>query len=144
MSAKTKDVTIRGTEYQIGKLDARTGSYIALTIMTKVLPSFLSEDKLKLGELPKNRVDMTESEFHVIQGHCLAVCRRYTAQRLAEQVMTTDGRFVFPDMADDIPTVLGLTIHALMFSVAPFFEDGGLASVMSLVPDLNPPKVPAA
>lgn len=142
---KSKDIVIRGVEYQINKLDALTGSYIAMTVMTKILPAAMQEDRMGLGQLPKGRTELSEQEFRAIQLHCLAVCRRYEgSNRVPMAILTTDGRFAIPEMEYALTTVLGLTFHALVFSLSPFFEEGGLDSVMSLVPDLHSPKAPAA
>lgn len=141
----TKDVTIKNREYQIHKLGALEGSYIAMTIATKFLPAIMQEEKMGLGELPQGRTEIGEEEFRKIQIYCLAKCKRYEGEnRTPMSVMTTDGRFALPDLEYDIVTVLGLTFNSLMFSITPFFDDGGLDSVMKLVPDLSSPKAPAA
>lgn len=145
MEVLTKDATIKKRDYQIGKLDALVGSYIAVTIATKFLPVIMNEGSMGLGELPKGRTEISEAEFRTIQKHCLMVCKRYEGEsRAPMSVMTTDGRFALPDLEKDIVTVLGLTFHALVFNVTPFFEEGGLNSLMSLAQDLVPPSVQAA
>lgn len=140
---KMKDVEVAGKKYQISKMPARTASWIAVQILTKMLPGVM-ESKLQLANLPVNRSQLTESEFYSIQASCLAVCSRY--ERVGEVVapqpvlmMDGSGRFALPDLEDDVVSVLGLTVHALIFNVSSFFEDGALTAILGARPDPKDP-----
>lgn len=129
MQDKTKDVEIGGQRYRIGRFPARTGSWIAVQIMTKVLPSWLKEVDDGIPEAQKaNRPGMTEEEFRNIQDHCLRACFRQSMNGdggLPTPVLMADGR-LDKDLEDDVVAVMALTVHCLMFNLAPFFQQAEL------------------
>lgn len=134
-----KDVEIGGVKYQIGRMTARTGSWIAAQIISKVLPSVI-ESQMPLEGLPSSRSEMSEIEFQNIQDHCLNVCKKYEligSTEAAVPVMARFGVFAVKDLEYDLLTVLALTIHALLFNISPFFEGDGLKSIMATFQGLS-------
>lgn len=134
-----KDIQIGEFKYRIYRLTARNGSWIVAQIATKILPSGMEGMLGVSSQLPANRQEMTESEFHNIQDHCLRVCSRHDL--IGEQptytvVLRGDGRFSFPDLEFDALTVVTLTVHALLFSCGPFFSEGALKLLMGPVLEL--------
>jgi hypothetical protein len=136
---KTKDVDISGVRYQIGKMTARDGSWIAMQILTKVLPAGLDEKVTGGSSLPAKRSEMSEQEFHNIQDHCLAVCARYKLVGNVEAALPVFDRpgKLNPDLEHDVLTVMALTAHALAFNIAPFFAEDALKPVLASFQGLN-------
>jgi Phage tail assembly chaperone protein, TAC len=135
---KTKDVSIGDHQYRVGKLTARTASWVAMQILTKLLPS--GDELVTGGRASAERSALSESEFHNIQGHCLRVCARYETageSLVPTPVLMADGRFAIPELEYDVVAVMALTLHSLMFSVSPFFEEGALKLLGSSLPDLR-------
>ena len=135
----TKDVEISGQRYQIGKMSARSGSWIVVQLITKLMPMGI-ENQLGIEGLSSGRSEMSEAEFLNIQDHCLDVCRRYemvAGQEVAMPIMARPGVFAFKELESNLLTILALTVHALLFNVTPFFEGDGLKSVMASFKDLN-------
>ena len=135
------DIEIRGTRYQIGRLTARTGSWIVTQIVTKMLP-FGIEGQLGTGGLPASRAEMTEADFQNIQDHCLAVCRRYEMTGSTETPMpitVRPGVFAVRELEYDLPTVLALTVQALVFNLSPFFSGDALQPILQAVTGLSSP-----
>lgn len=131
---KTRDVTIGDNVYQLTRMNPRIGSWIVAQLLTKMLPpgighAMLSELKLPVN-LPENRNEMTEEQFHNLQDHCLMVVRRYNKAGIAEPIMIPNGTFCFPDLDYDVVTIMGLTVHSLMFNVKPFFVEGALDRIL--------------
>ncbi len=135
-----KDIEINDTRYRVGRMTARVGSWVLLQIFTKLLPAQI-ESQLGLDSLPPGRSEMSEAEFMNIQDHCLMVCRRYETQsnndEVAMPVMAAPGVFAVKELEHDIVTAIGLTAHALLFNVAPFFEGNALTSILESFKDLN-------
>lgn len=141
---REKDVTIKGQRYQITKLPATISGWLAVQIATKMLPAFV-ESKLKIEGLSANRSEISESEFHNVQNHCLSACKKYevVGQQDVPQPILVGGKWVFKDLEYDVVTVLGLTVQALLFNIDPFFQDGGLEELLKDIPGLsrvNPPQ----
>ena len=135
------DIEISGTRYQIGRMTARTGSWIVTQIVTKMLP-FGIEGQLGAGGLPASRAEMTEADFQNIQDHCLAVCRRYETTGATETPMpitVRPGVFAIKDLEYGLPTVLALTVQALVYNLSPFFLEGALQPILQAVTGLRSP-----
>lgn len=136
---KTKDIDISGVRYQVCKMTARDGSWIAMQILTKVLPAGLDEKVTGGSSLPAKRSDMSEQEFHSIQDHCLAVCRVYKlvgSMDVPHPVFDRPGQ-LRPELEHDVLTVMALTAHALAFNIAPFFAEDALKPVLASFQGLN-------
>lgn len=127
----TKDVTLSGKVYRIRKMDALTGSWVAMQLATRMLPGFL-ESKLNI-KLPEGRSQMEEKEFRNLQMHCLAVCgvaKVVGDKEFVEPIFHGSGRFNDSALENDIVSIMGLTIHSLLFSVSDFFVVGALKSLL--------------
>jgi tail assembly chaperone len=136
----SKDVEVKGVKYQVGRLKARHGSWILAQVLTKMLPGVLERAFAKQGaKLAAGRSDMSEEEFTSIQGHALAVCRRYDKAGLPMPVFVQPDRWAVKDLEFDLTTVMALTVHALTFNLGSFFAEGGLALIMDCIPGLNAP-----
>lgn len=136
-----KDVKIGDVTYRVGSLSPWNGSWIAMLILTKLLP-FGMDAALGASKLGAARsVDMTEAEFNGIQRHCLGVCARYEVLNgvsTATPILMSDGRFAFPELNSDLVTIIALTTHALVFNLAPFFQGDTLKSLKASFQDLLP------
>ena len=140
---RTKNLVIGEKQYQIRKMPARTACWIAMQILTKMLPGMV-ENKLQGFNLPGNRSELSEQEFYNIQNHCLAVCSRYEKVGNADvpqPVLMASGAWAFPDLDADAATVLALTAQSLIFNVSSFFEGDALKS---LIGELTDPSLPNA
>jgi len=132
-----KDIEIRGKKWRIGRLDARTGSYIASIILLQVAPMGVDSG---LPNLPSNRGIMEKSTFLDIQTECLKVC--FEIQQAGQNILPVavvlpDGRWgVSEEIQTDIATILNLTIQVLKFNLTDFFQGGALNDLMSAFKDL--------
>lgn len=132
------DVEINGVKYQVGRFKARTGSWIVAQILTKMLPSFIERALAKEAgaQLASGRALLSEEEFENIQGHALAVCRRYEGG-IPMPVFVPPNTWAIKELEYDLMTVMALTAHALVFNVTPFFAEGGLSQLLGLLPGLG-------
>lgn len=142
---RTHEVDIEGTRYLICRMNPLVGSWLAAQLFTLMMPAQLEQQFVaelnKAGEIenfapvkpPANRKQMTEDEFHNLQNHCLLVCRYYdekSGKALATPIMTPDGQFIAPGLADDVVAVMVLTLHSLFFNMKPFFDRGRMETVI--------------
>jgi hypothetical protein len=130
------DVNISGVRYQVGRFTARDGSWILAQLLTKMLPSIIESALNDAGiptNLATNRSALSEEEFASIQGHCLAVCRRYD-NGVPMPIFVRPSTWAIKELEYNLPTVIGLTVQALKFNIAGFFQGGGLTQLMSLLP----------
>ena len=133
-----KDVDISDRKWRIEKFDALTGSYIAFTIMTKMLPvmSGIKSDDAQAAAmgLMQSKVNMTKEEFISFQKDCLSVCSEVqtlpNGQQIPMPVLSASGSFGPAGLDKDVITVLALTVHSIMFNVSGFFDGNALSSVM--------------
>lgn len=124
-----KDIEIRGHRYRIGRMSARTGSWILTRIMSSSMPGGLDE-KVGASELPQ-RSAMSEEEFYAIQDHCLSACSRFEKDGPAPLGIMANRQFVIKELEYDLVTVATLTLHSLVFNISPFFTEGGLNQILS-------------
>ena len=136
MTPATKTVTVGGSEFQIGRFTARNGSWIIAQIATKMLPAVIEKALAQASGAPlaANRATLSEEEFSNIQGHALAVVRRLE-NGVPMPVFLLPNTFAVRELEYDLVTVIELTIHALVFNLTPFFEDGGLSQILALLPN---------
>ena len=141
MIAKTKDIKIGEQEFQISRMTARNGSWVAMQLLTKLLPSAVAgavEQELPMPH-SSGKTEMSEDEFVNLQSHCLRVCSRYetvAGNRTAVPILMADGRWAATELEYDIVRVLTLTVHALVFNMSPFFEEGALKPLLESLPGL--------
>ena len=135
-----KDIELGGRKWRIGRFDARTGSFIAFTLLTKMLPMGLEEG---IKNLPVNRPFISKEEFISIQEDCLKICQEVKEGKNSKEaflpVMLPDGRWGVADIETDIITVLGLTTHAILFNVSSFFAENAMQDLRRSFQDLSLP-----
>lgn len=137
-----KIVTISGRKFKIEKFDALTGSYIAFMLAEKFLPMGL-EAKAGFGDMPKNRQLMSREEFAQLQRDCLSVVSEVLPARSAP-VIAENGSWGVENIEKDTRLVLLLTVHALAFNVAGFFDGEGLSELKASLVDLIPVSMPTS
>ena len=140
MRETNKQVTISGRKFKIEKFDALQGSYIAFMLMEKFLPMGL-EGKAGLGDLPKNRASMTREEFTSFQKDCLSVVSEILPAG-ARPVLAENGLWGVANIEKDTRLVVLLTIHALAFNVAGFFDGEGLKELKEGLQGIFPVNTP--
>lgn len=127
------DVEIGEHTYQIGRFNARAGSWVLMQILTKMLPSGI-ESNLNTAGLPIGRAAISEADFHNIQDHCLSVCRRYERGVPMPVFVPQSKTFAIRELEYDLGAVMALTIQALVFNVSPFFSGDGLTQLLQSLP----------
>lgn len=135
-----KMVNVAGKQYQIKRMTAQEGSWVAMLLLTKLLPMGM-HDKMNTGSLPGRSV-MSKEEFQNIQQSCLAVCflqEHVSEHPVLHPVLMQDGRLAIKDLEFDVVAVMALTLGALEFNVAPFFEDDALAQMLAGLSSLKLP-----
>lgn len=138
-----KIITIGERKFRINKFDAFTGSYILYNLMEKMLPMML-ESKANIGDstlesnLPSNRKPMTRDEFKAFQLDCLRACQEVLPAGNSS-VIDVNGNFGVLGLESDTAIVMRLTIEALVFNIASFFEEGSLDSILSAMSDIKLP-----
>jgi hypothetical protein len=117
-------------------MNALDGSWVAMQILTKMMPvNIEAMTEGKIPNLPGNRSQMNEEEFHNLQNHCLRVVSRYERDDAPPiPIMVGNGVLAVKELETDIITIMVLTVHSLIFNVAPFFEEGALSEVMQGFP----------
>ncbi len=123
-----KDVEIGGRKWRIGRFDALTGSYITMLVLMQMLPMGLDE-QVGLGSVGKGRSLMDKKTFFDVQCDCLKVCSEVQTIGNADAptlVMLPDGRWGVGGVENDSITILALTLHALIFNISDFFQEGAL------------------
>ena len=139
MSVKTKIVEVDGTRYQLRKLRPNVGSYI----LTRMLAAGVSTGAL--GSAPKDSLLMVVfgaflrgldfDTFSFIQNNCLAVVgvmkQAGDGNEVPMPLSSDSGAFAYPEVADNLPLVMNLTVQSLMFNLSDFFEEGGLKTVVA-------------
>lgn len=134
MKRETKKIVeIQGRKFEIRSFDAFTGSYIAFTLMEKMLPmgmeaKVMNAVKADGGDaavcLP-SRALMSKGEFISFQRDVLSVVGEVLPARTAP-IFNENGSWGVADIEDNAMLVIMLTIHALVFNIAGFFTGDGL------------------
>jgi hypothetical protein len=126
---KFKYIELDGRKWVIGKMDARTGSYIAAKLMVSALPAAM-EAQLNLPNMPKGRSFMSKEEFYELQNECLRVCYQDLPAGKAAVISDNDAWGV-ADVEDDMVLVISLTVHALLHNVKGFFEGNAFKDLLA-------------
>ena len=134
MKRETKKIVeIQGRKFEIRSFDAFTGSYIAFTLMEKMLPmgmeaKVMNAVKADGGDaavsLP-SRALMSKGDFIAFQRDVLSVVGEVLPARTAP-LFNENGSWGVVDIEDNAMLVIILTIHALVFNIAGFFTGDGL------------------
>jgi hypothetical protein len=131
-----KIITLSEREFKIERFDALTGSYIAFTLAEKFLPMGL-EAKAGLTNMPKGRELLSRAEFMQLQKDCLGVVSEILPAG-ARPVIAENGYWGVSNIEKDTRLVLILTVHALAFNVAGFFDGEGLQELKAGLADILP------
>ena len=146
MKRETKKIVeIQGRKFEIRSFDAFTGSYIAFTLMAKMLPmgmeakvmNALRAEGKDVDALPTpNRALMSKGEFIAFQRDVLSVVGEILPGRTAP-LFNDNGSWGVEDVADNAMLVIMLTIHALVFNIAGFFGGDGLKELKAGLQSLS-------
>ena len=145
MKRETKKIVeIQGRKFEIRSFDAFTGSYIAFTLMEKMLPmgmeaKVINAVKADGGDaavsLP-SRALMSKGEFIAFQRDVLSVVGEVLPARTAP-LFNENGSWGVADIEDNAMLVILLTIHALVFNIAGFFTGDGLKELKAGLQSLS-------
>jgi hypothetical protein len=113
-------------KWQIGKFDAMTGSYVAYKLMSELLPMGIGQ-QLGIPAMP-DAPAMSRKDFFELQRDCLNVCGEILPSRVCP-ILDKFGNFEVIGLENDAPTVLSLTIQALIWNVKDFFDEKLLDSL---------------
>ena len=150
MKRETKKIVeIQGRKFEIRSFDAFTGSYIAFTLMEKMLPmgmeaKVMNAVKADGGDaavsLPSralpSRALMSKGEFIAFQRDVLSVVGEVLPARTAP-LFNENGSWGVADIEDNAMLVILLTIHALVFNIAGFFTGDGLKELKAGLQSLS-------
>lgn len=149
MNYKDIELTVAGKKrkFRINKFDARTGSYILYTVMSRFLPSIL---QLKSGaetitDMSKvvnpedivSSITMSDGEFNKLQNAALQVCEEILPAGVTP-VLDTSGNFAVIGLEKEAVAVFVLTAQALVFNLSGFFGEDGLTSLLSGIQQVTP------
>lgn len=135
----SKIIELSGRKFKIEKFDALTGSYIAFALMEKFLPMGL-EGRAGLTNMPKGRELMTRQEFTQMQKDCLGVVSEVLPAG-SRPVIAENGHWGVNDIEKDTRLVILLTVHALAFNIAGFFDGEGLTELKASLQDIFPANI---
>ncbi len=125
LKQKTKNIEVGGKTYQLTKMDARTGSYVAFKAAGVLAPAMGSS-----AAIASALTGMPRKDFDELQSLLLKTVNRLVeapnGQQLPEPVLTAKGDFVDAELGYDVISVIKLTVEALMFNVGGFFGEAGL------------------
>jgi len=141
-----KIIELAGKKFRIGRFDALTGSYIAFTVMTKMLPMIAELMSGKSSEPDINAVaagmmaskaTLSREDFLSLQKDCLGVCSelQQVAGVDAPVAVLLNGKWGVADLEYDVSSVMALTVHALFFNISSFFEGNALKGMMEGLKD---------
>lgn len=141
-----KIIELQGRKFKIRAFDAFTGSYIAFTVMEKMLPMGV-EDKVMAtlkaeGQnpemvMPQGRALMTKGEFFSFMRDCLGTVSEVLKGRDAP-IIQKNGSWGVDGLEQNTMLVLLLVINVLVFNVSDFFTGGGLQELMGSLQSLMP------
>ena len=142
-------MTIAGKQrkFRINKFDARTGSYILYTVMSRFLPSILQiksgaetitdMSKVVNPEDIVSSITMSDGEFNKLQNAALQVCEEILPAG-ATPVVDASGNFSVIGLEKEAVAVFVLTTQALVFNLSGFFGEDGLTSLLSGIQQVTP------
>lgn len=149
MNYKEIELTIAGKQrkFRINKFDARTGSYILYTVMSRFLPSILQiksgaetitdMSKVVNPEDIVSSITMSDGEFNKLQNAALQVCEEILPAG-ATPVVDASGNFSVIGLEKEAVAVFVLTTQALVFNLSGFFGEDGLTSLLSGIQQVTP------
>lgn len=132
LKQKTKVVEVAGKNYQLTKMDARTGSYVAFKLAGVLAPLMNNKNnKNNINSIGAALMGIPRKDFDELQNLLLRTVNRLidggNGQQLPEPVLTVKGDFVDATLAYDAVSVIQLTVLAINFNVGGFFGEAGLS-----------------
>ena len=125
LKPKTQVVEVAGKKYQLTKMNARAGSYVAFKVAGVLAPTMGSTDAMAAALMGMPRKDFDELQSLLLRT-VLRLVEGPNGQQMPEPVLTAEGDFVDEALAYDVATVINLTIRALVFNIGDFFGAAGL------------------
>lgn len=126
LKPKTQVVEVAGKKYQLTKMNARAGSYVAFKVAGVLAPTMGSTDAMAAALMGMPRKDFDELQSLLLHT-VLRLVEGPNGQHMPEPVLTAEGDFVDEALAYDVATVINLTIRALVFNIGDFFGAAGLS-----------------
>lgn len=132
------EVEVAGRTFRIRQFGARDGSFIAFKVAGLVAPLMLGASGAGGPEAAAVNLlpmlggaiqQLTEADFAYIQGKSLAVLDEKLAAGWTA-LLNQNGSFGVPDLEDNAPLALNLTVRALAHNLRGFFADGGLSDLL--------------
>ena len=134
MKQPFKDIEFDGATYRVGRLSARTGDWLVGQALTKLMPgnieaALMAELKMPM-HLAVSRKEISRQDFHELQDVCLSAVSWYEGT-VAVPLLNERGAFSKPELEYDAVAVAALTLHSLIFNLAPFFREGVLEKLQT-------------
>uniref|UniRef100_UPI0040385BFA phage tail assembly chaperone n=1 Tax=Dialister succinatiphilus TaxID=487173 RepID=UPI0040385BFA len=129
---KTQIVEVNGKKYKLGKLDARSASYLALKVAAVIAPSVAGRG-IDMEQAAKALPSMSREEFDEIQTMILKTVYEIKdagGTEMSVPIINARGDFVDEDMAYDTSAVITLTVRAMIFNIGGFLQGDALKSVL--------------
>ena len=126
LKPNTQVAEVAGKKYQLTKMNARAGSYVAFKVAGVLAPTMGSTDAMAAALMGMPRKDFDELQSLLLRT-VLRLVEGPNGQQMPEPVLTADGDFVDEALAYDVATVINLTIRALVFNIGDFFGAAGLS-----------------
>jgi hypothetical protein len=147
LQPKTTNVTVNEQEYQLSKMTPAVGSYIwqllmaacfkaqqVISVQTEAVQEAAIPDKTTPTERLRGlcgisfmQLDFDKYEF--IQTNCMKVVARVEVLAgnapVPMPLMTYDGRWAVPEVADNLMLVTRLMTEALVFNLSSFLAESG-------------------
>lgn len=129
-----KTVEIEGQAYRIKKMTAMMGSYYAVMLMSMLLPAGIAIGLRQAGaEVPETASKpMSRETFQQLQLDCLRLCE-VDLPIGPTPVIHENGSWALPELEYDMMTTSALTVQALLWTFADFFDAGRFASWIGLL-----------
>lgn len=128
LKQKTKTIEVGSKNYQLNKMDARTGSYVAFKLASVLAP--LLNSNSSATNIGAALMGMPRQDFDELQNLLLQTVNHLVdgsnGQQIPEPVLTAKGDFVDPELAYDAVAVIQLTAQAAEFNIGGFFTEAGL------------------
>ena len=134
-----KDIEINERTFRLKKMDARTGSFMALKLVKIITPIFKNIDlekiedinlsDLNLTEIADSLCDLPEKDFRYIQDNALQVVQEILPGG-QPVILNKFGEFEALNVEFDVALIMNLTIQSLFFNVKGFFPESLLKSMI--------------
>lgn len=138
-----KDVEINGRKFRIGRFDALEGSYMLFKIVGVISPVIAkmgvpsASGEVNYTDMLSGITTLSKKDFKEIQLSCLEICAEHLPAGFAP-VLNENGSYGVMGIEKDTPLVLNLTVQALMFNVADFFEGSPSNLLGAMISDIFP------